>query len=66
LEYDAGMVDSLPPPWLVRSALNSPARSNVYFAPGAKVFGKITVGHYAEIGANAVIYPDIPNMAVSP
>jgi serine O-acetyltransferase len=46
--------------------LNSPARSNVYFAPGAKVFGKITVGHYAEIGANAVIYPDIPNMAVSP
>jgi len=51
---------------LVRSALNSPARSNVYLAPGAKVFGKITVGHYAKIGANAVIYPDIPNMAVSP
>lgn len=37
---------------------------HVYLAPGAKVFGKIAVGHYVKIGANAVIYPDIPNMAV--
>jgi hypothetical protein len=35
----------------------------VYLAPGAKVFGKITAGHYVKIGANAVIYADIPNMA---
>jgi serine acetyltransferase len=28
------------------------------------VFGKITVGHDVKIGANAVIYLDIPNMAV--
>lgn len=38
--------------------------AHVYLAPGAKVFGKITVGHYVKIGANAVIYPDTPNMAV--
>ena len=37
---------------------------HVYLAPGANVFGKVTVGHYVKIGANAVIYPDIPNMAV--
>jgi serine acetyltransferase len=27
----------------------------------AEVFGKITVGHDVKIGANTVIYPDIPN-----
>ena len=37
---------------------------HVYLAPGANVFGKVTVGHYVKISANAVIYPDIPNMAV--
>ena len=28
------------------------------------MFGTITVGHYVKINTNAVIYPDIPNMAV--
>jgi serine O-acetyltransferase len=42
-----------------------PLGDHVYFAPGAKVFGKITVGHYVKIDMNAVIYPDIPNMAVA-
>jgi len=33
--------------------------------PGAKVFGRITVGHYVKIDVNALIYQDIPNMAVA-
>ena len=37
---------------------------NVYLAPGAKVFGKITVGNNVKIGANAVIHKDIPDNAV--
>lgn len=37
---------------------------NVYLAPGAKVFGKIHVGNNVKIGANAVVYKDIPDNAI--
>jgi serine O-acetyltransferase len=37
---------------------------NVYLAPGAKVFGKIRIGDNVKIGANAVVYKDIPDNAV--
>ncbi len=37
---------------------------NVYIAPGAKLFGKISVGNNAKIGANAVIFKDIPENAI--
>lgn len=35
--------------------------NNVYIAPGAKIFGKITIGNNVKIGANAVVYKDVPN-----
>jgi serine O-acetyltransferase len=37
---------------------------NVYIAPGAKVFGKITIGNNVRIGANAVVHKDIPDNSV--
>ena len=37
---------------------------DVYIAPGAKIFGKIKIGSNAKIGANAVVYKDIPENAV--
>jgi serine O-acetyltransferase len=37
---------------------------NVYIAPGARVFGRIQVGNNVKIGANAVVYKDIPDDAV--
>jgi serine O-acetyltransferase len=37
---------------------------NVYLAPGARVFGKISIGNNVKIGANAVIYRDIPDNAI--
>src|SRR3954468_19222970 len=37
----------------------------VYIAPGAKVFGPITVGPAAAIGANAVVNRDVPAEAVA-
>jgi serine O-acetyltransferase len=37
---------------------------NVYIAPGAQLFGKISVGSNVKIGANAVIYKDIPDNAI--
>jgi len=37
---------------------------NVYLAPGARVFGKIFIGNNVKIGANAVVYKDIPDNAV--
>lgn len=37
---------------------------DVYIAPGARVFGDITIGSNARIGANAVVYGDIPENAV--
>jgi serine O-acetyltransferase len=37
---------------------------DVYIAPGAKLFGKIRVGDNVKIGANAVVYRDVPDNAV--
>jgi serine O-acetyltransferase len=37
---------------------------NVYLAPGARVFGKIAIGNNVKIGANAVVYKDIPDNAI--
>ena len=38
---------------------------NVYLAPGARVSGKISIGNNVKIGANAVIYKDIPDNAIA-
>lgn len=38
--------------------------NNVYIAPGAKVFGKITIGNNVSIGANAVVNQDIPDNSI--
>lgn len=37
---------------------------DVYIAPGAKIFGKIRIGNNVKIGANAVVYKDIPDNAI--
>ena len=37
---------------------------NVYIAPDAKLFGKIRIGNNLKIGANAVIYKDIPDNSI--
>lgn len=37
---------------------------DVYIAPGARVFGRIRVGNNVKIGANAVVYRDVPDNAV--
>ena len=37
---------------------------DVYIAPGARVFGKIVIGDNVKIGANAVVYKDIPDRAI--
>jgi serine O-acetyltransferase len=37
--------------------------NNVYIAPGAKLFGPITIGNGAVIGANAVVNRDVPPRA---
>jgi serine O-acetyltransferase len=37
---------------------------NVYIAPGARVFGRIRIGHSVKIGANAVVHADVPDNAV--
>lgn len=34
---------------------------NVYIGPGAKIYGKITIGDNVAIGANAVVNKDVPN-----
>lgn len=36
----------------------------VYIAPGARLFGRIRVGDNVKIGANAVVYRDVPDNAV--
>lgn len=36
----------------------------VTICPGAKVFGGVTVGKYATIGANAVVSRDVPDFAI--
>jgi len=37
----------------------------VYIAPGAKIFGKVSVGNDVAIGANAVVTRDLPDNAVA-
>lgn len=37
---------------------------DVYIAPGARIFGAIRIGDNVQIGANAVVYKDIPDNAV--
>ena len=37
----------------------------VYFAPGAKVFGKITIGSHSVIGANAVVIHSVPERSTA-
>lgn len=37
---------------------------DVYIAPGARIFGKIRVGNNVAIGANAVVYKDVPDNAI--
>ena len=37
---------------------------NVYIGPGAKIFGKITIGNNAAIGANCVVTHDVPENGV--
>jgi serine O-acetyltransferase len=38
---------------------------DVYIAPGARLFGKITIGNNVKIGANAVIYKNVPDNSVA-
>jgi len=38
---------------------------NVYFGPGCKVFGKITIGDNVRIGANAVVFRSVPDGATA-
>ena len=35
--------------------------NNVYIGPGAKIFGKIKIGDNVAIGANAVVFFDVPD-----
>jgi serine O-acetyltransferase len=37
---------------------------DVYFAPGAKVFGKVRVGHNVVIAPNSVVIKDVPDNCV--
>ena len=39
--------------------------NDVYIAPGARLFGKITVGNNVKIGANAVIYKSVPDNSIA-
>jgi serine O-acetyltransferase len=39
--------------------------NRVYIAPGAKLFGNITIGDNVAIGANAVVTKDLPDNAVA-
>ena len=36
---------------------------NVYIGPGAKIFGGIQVGNNVRIGANCIVFQDIPDNA---
>ena len=38
---------------------------DVYIAPGARVFGGISIGNNVKIGANAVVHQDIPDNAIA-
>ena len=37
---------------------------NCIIYPGAKIFGKITIGNNVVIGANAVVNKDVPDNAI--
>jgi serine O-acetyltransferase len=39
--------------------------NDVYIAPGAKLFGKISIGNNVKVGANAVIHKDLPDNAIA-
>ena len=39
--------------------------NEVYIGPGAKVFGKITIGNNVAIGANAVVTKDLPSNSIA-
>jgi len=36
----------------------------VYIAPGAKIFGKISIGNDVAVGANSVVTHDVPDLSV--
>ncbi len=38
--------------------------NNVYISPGARIFGKIKIGNNVKIGANAIVYKDIPDDSI--
>jgi serine O-acetyltransferase len=38
---------------------------DVYVAPGARLFGRITIGNNVKVGANAVIHKDLPDNAIA-
>jgi serine O-acetyltransferase len=37
---------------------------DVFIAPGARLYGNIRIGNNVAIGANAVVYRDVPDDAV--
>lgn len=39
--------------------------SNVILGAGAKVIGRVTIGDYAKVGANAVVLQDVPPHAIA-
>lgn len=39
--------------------------ANVIIGSGAKIIGPVTVGHHAQIGANAVVISDVPAYGVA-
>jgi serine O-acetyltransferase len=48
------------------SPLDAPVIGNyVNIGAGAKILGKVMIGHHASIGANAVVTHDIPDYAVA-
>jgi serine O-acetyltransferase len=38
---------------------------HVYIAPGARLFGRISIGNNVKIGANAVIHKDVPDNSLA-
>jgi serine O-acetyltransferase len=38
---------------------------NVYIAPGARLFGRISIGNNVKIGANAVIHKNVPDNSLA-
>ncbi|MCZ8256014.1 MAG: serine acetyltransferase, partial [Polaromonas sp.] len=39
--------------------------NHVVLGAGAKVIGRVTIGDYAKVGANAVVLQDVPPYAVA-